>query len=283
MLCNYQYHHVLDILSVNWRAPNVKPLSQLINLAISSLKYRRISQDKTFDTILWSLVLAFEQSFVDGRRTSFRPQWFILLLLIVVGEEPTYVTRAHCLSTNLTLVLFNSSETLCSKRHKTLSPPEHLTAEMGGKRGANALQNEISSVRRSKRFRPGIEQKLDADEEIHDERDLSPEVALRNKEELRNRAKGSGRSKEGEKEEQLTLKNNELTCQGDIYVDNPLAREGRKEEEEVISGKASSRGNIKDETSDQAMPLAARTPGLRMCIGAHVSAAKGVFAPGLYR
>jgi AP endonuclease-1 len=147
---------------------------------------------------------------------------------------------------------------------------------MGGKRGANALQNEISSVRRSKRFRPGIEQKLDADEEIHDERDLSPEVALRNKEELRNRAKGSGRSKEGEKEEQLTLKNNELTCQGDIYVDNPLAREGRKEEEEVISGKASSRGNTKDETSDQAMPLAARTPGLRMCIGAHVSAAKGV-------
>jgi AP endonuclease 1 len=158
---------------------------------------------------------------------------------------------------------------------------------MGGKRGANALQNEISSVRRSKRFRSGIEQKLDAEEEIHDERDLSP---LRNKEELRNKAcstdakfKGPGRSKEGEKEEQLTLKNNELTCQGDTYVDNPLVREERKEEEEVISGKASSRGNTKDETGDQAMPLAARTPGLRMFVGAHVSAAKGVFAPGPYR
>jgi AP endonuclease 1 len=154
---------------------------------------------------------------------------------------------------------------------------------MGGKRGANALETEISPARRSKRSRSGIEQKLDYQKEIHDGRGLSSKTVLRSTGKLQNgtcstdaKLKGSGISKEAEEEQHLKpeRKPQKLACQGVRDVDNPLVQK-EEEDEEVVSGKTSRRSKAKEETSDQAMPLAARTPGLRMFVGAHVSAAKG--------
>lgn len=155
---------------------------------------------------------------------------------------------------------------------------------MGGKRGANALESEISPVRRSKRSRSGIEQKLDPEKEIQDGRGLSSKTVLRSTGKLQNgtystdaKLKGSGTSKEVEGEPQHLKPERKLqksACPGDRDVDNPLVQK-EEQAEEVISGKASRRSKTKEETSDQAMPLAVRTPGLQMFVGAHVSAAKG--------
>ena len=54
-----------------------------------------------------------------------------------------------------------------------------------------------------------------------------------------------------------------------------VEKEGNPESTPVVTGKVSRKRKTKEEKEAEAMPLRARTPGLRMFVGAHVSAAKG--------
>ncbi|KAK5676181.1 DNA-(apurinic or apyrimidinic site) lyase [Elasticomyces elasticus] len=58
---------------------------------------------------------------------------------------------------------------------------------------------------------------------------------------------------------------------------NGAKTEAKSETTAAVTGKTSKKRKTKEEKEAEAMPLRARTPGLRMLVGAHVSAAKGVF------
>ncbi|KAJ9315143.1 hypothetical protein DTO271D3_4596 [Paecilomyces variotii] len=63
----------------------------------------------------------------------------------------------------------------------------------------------------------------------------------------------------------------------DAEIDEEVKEEEEEEEQEIIVKKTVKRKRkTKEEKEAEAMPLAARTQGLRMFVGAHVSAAKGV-------
>lgn len=59
--------------------------------------------------------------------------------------------------------------------------------------------------------------------------------------------------------------------------ENGIEREGKPESMTVVTGKTSKKRKTKEEKEAEAMPLRARTQGLRMLVGAHVSAAKGQY------
>ena len=56
---------------------------------------------------------------------------------------------------------------------------------------------------------------------------------------------------------------------------NSVKTEAKSEATAAVTGKTSKKRKTKEDKEAEAMPLRARTPGLRMLIGAHVSAAKG--------
>ncbi|KAF4257514.1 hypothetical protein KXW98_006654 [Aspergillus fumigatus] len=55
------------------------------------------------------------------------------------------------------------------------------------------------------------------------------------------------------------------------------AKPDNADETTTVTGKISRKRKTKGEKEIEMLPLRARTPGVRMCVGAHVSAAKGVF------
>lgn len=58
---------------------------------------------------------------------------------------------------------------------------------------------------------------------------------------------------------------------------NGAKTEAKSETTAAVTGKTSKKRKTKEEKEAEAMPLRARTPGVRMLVGAHVSAAKGEF------
>lgn len=58
---------------------------------------------------------------------------------------------------------------------------------------------------------------------------------------------------------------------------NGAKTESKSETTAAVTDKTSKKRKTKEEKEAEAMPLRARTPGLRMLVGAHVSAAKGEF------
>lgn len=59
--------------------------------------------------------------------------------------------------------------------------------------------------------------------------------------------------------------------------ENGVEKEGKPESTTVVTGKTSKKRKTKEEKEAEAMPLRVRTQGLRMFVGAHVSAAKGQY------
>lgn len=57
-------------------------------------------------------------------------------------------------------------------------------------------------------------------------------------------------------------------------VDDGVAKEEDVDEKPTVKAKATRKRKTKEEV--EMVPLRARTQGLRMCVGAHVSAAKGL-------
>jgi AP endonuclease-1 len=57
--------------------------------------------------------------------------------------------------------------------------------------------------------------------------------------------------------------------------DKGIKEEVQFEEEEIIAAKSTKKRKTKAEKETEMLPLAARTKGLQMFVGAHVSAAKG--------
>lgn len=68
-----------------------------------------------------------------------------------------------------------------------------------------------------------------------------------------------------------------------IAADKGIKEEVESEEEEIIVSKSTKKRKTKAVKEAEMLPLAARTKGLQMFVGAHVSAAKGWSIPFKYR
>ena len=154
---------------------------------------------------------------------------------------------------------------------------EPITAPKGGhKRNLSNGTPENSPLRRTKRQKSRVNLKeASSSEDSEPEDKATPEKASRTK-----------------KTQVSSIKKEETDNAATETTKGVNGDQGLKEEDEDSSskpqGKASStpakqtkpakRGKkTKEEKDAEAMPLAPRTPGLRMFVGAHVSAAKGKY------
>ncbi|KAB8206726.1 xylose isomerase-like protein [Aspergillus parasiticus] len=68
----------------------------------------------------------------------------------------------------------------------------------------------------------------------------------------------------------------EVTVKAELDQESPIKHE-EADDKTTVTGTVSKKRKTKKEKESEMVPLRARTQGLRMCVGAHVSAAKGVF------
>ncbi|GIC88297.1 DNA-(apurinic or apyrimidinic site) lyase APN1 [Aspergillus udagawae] len=142
------------------------------------------------------------------------------------------------------------------------------------KRDIDELQEQSSPLRRSKRFKstealkaspaPGQSEIIDGPSAI-DLRQKKPAVSPKGR-----RSQPSVSIKE-EVEEKLEIPINTKADKGS------QAAPEKADETTTVTGKISRKRKTKQEKEIEMLPLRARTQGVRMCVGAHVSAAKGVF------
>lgn len=88
------------------------------------------------------------------------------------------------------------------------------------------------------------------------------------------KAEVSSSVKSDKKERSTRKKASYVDQDTDSNIDEEV-KEEEEEKETVIKSKVKRKKKTKEEKVGEAMPLAARTQGLRMFVGAHVSAAKG--------
>lgn len=165
-----------------------------------------------------------------------------------------------------------------------------------GKRGVEEAAEGGSPLRKSKRSRtaqtsdlPAPTSTADAKETIPDEDKDKINGTSPVEDDTGKAPRGRGQKKTksvAEKAEVSTSvksdKRERSTRKKASYVDqdtdSDIDKEVKEEEEEkeiAIKSKVKRKKKTKEEKESEAMPLAARTQGLRMFVGAHVSAAKG--------
>ncbi|KAI9926914.1 hypothetical protein ASPWEDRAFT_121238 [Aspergillus wentii DTO 134E9] len=139
------------------------------------------------------------------------------------------------------------------------------------KRNIDEPTSQTSPVRRSKRVKPTEEKQPSEDlkEEEEEEEEEGNGVQSPPKKTPASKSKqGSSVKKEEEDDDEEETKPPANTKQG---------KEKKPAASKATPKAATKRGKTKEEKEAEAMPLKPRTQGLRMLVGAHVSAAKGVF------
>jgi AP endonuclease-1 len=151
--------------------------------------------------------------------------------------------------------------------------PQSVPDSKGHKRNLSSGTADASPVRRSKRQRSTInlkEQSSSDESEGEDDKKVTP-------------AKTKQTKKTGTPSSTKKIESPEAKAVSDVKSVYKEPTEVKAEDETVASTqKAKStpakRGKkTKEQKESEAMPLAPRTQGLKMFVGAHVSAAKGVF------
>ncbi|PYI11388.1 AP endonuclease [Aspergillus sclerotiicarbonarius CBS 121057] len=136
----------------------------------------------------------------------------------------------------------------------------------GAKRKPDETQEQSSPLRRSKRAKPVVTQSPSGKSTT---RAASTRSAAESPKATPRKSRGDKASvKEEVKEEE------EVSAEAEV-VDEGVAKDEAVDEKPTVKAKATRKRKTKDEV--EMVPLRARTQGLRMCVGAHVSAAKGVF------
>jgi AP endonuclease 1 len=134
------------------------------------------------------------------------------------------------------------------------------------KRSLDESQDDTVSPRRTKRVRSSVDYRIS--------KSPSPVEASESRKpakQLSENTKAKRTAKEIKAEEPYTEQDSKTTSY-------ELKEEvGVKEEEEIITAKSTTKRKTKGERETEMSPLATRTKGLQMFVGAHVSAAKGSF------
>ncbi|KAL1966918.1 hypothetical protein VTN77DRAFT_3662 [Rasamsonia byssochlamydoides] len=178
-----------------------------------------------------------------------------------------------------------------TRRISAAAPEPSSSINGSKKRDIDDKQGASSPLRRSKRVKPGADLSLptaSSDEDkskstVEDSRE-STESPKRSKRKTKKLTETQVKVEEEELSRSVKSKRTQRTSlKKSSYADNDtedlvVADEVEEEEEEEIitKKKVSRKRKITEETEVEMTPLAARTQGLRMFVGAHVSAAKGV-------
>ncbi|PWY78249.1 AP endonuclease [Aspergillus heteromorphus CBS 117.55] len=128
---------------------------------------------------------------------------------------------------------------------------------------------EQTSPRRSKRVKPAVGPKAAPSSSQSKPRAAATKPATKNTKAPARKPRGGGKV--------ISLKGLETVGNNpEEQFDEGEGEESEEADEKpVVKAKAPRKKKTKEEA--EMVPLRARTPGLRMCVGAHVSAAKGVF------
>ncbi|PWY91888.1 AP endonuclease [Aspergillus sclerotioniger CBS 115572] len=145
--------------------------------------------------------------------------------------------------------------------------PPHSPEAGANKRKPDETQEQSSPLRRSKRAKPVATQ--------------SPsDKSTTRTAPTRSAAESPKATPRKPREGKVVSVKKELEEEEEVFVEAEVVDKGVAKEEEVdekpmVKAKATRKRKIKEEV--EMVPLRVRTQGLRMCVGAHVSAAKGVF------
>ncbi|KAJ5414077.1 hypothetical protein N7509_000704 [Penicillium cosmopolitanum] len=153
---------------------------------------------------------------------------------------------------------------------------EPITAPKGGhKRNLSNGTPENSPLRRTKRQKSRVSLK-----EASSEEESEPEVKPKASRAKKLPARSSVKKEEADDTEPPTaIKSNGGDQAPKVEEEEPISKpKAKAANTPAKKATPAKRGKkTKEEKDAEAMPLAPRTPGLRMFVGAHVSAAKGVF------
>ena len=146
---------------------------------------------------------------------------------------------------------------------------QEIAETKGHKRNLSSGTTDASPVRRSKRQRSSANLKeLSSSEESEAEEDKKPAPA-KSKPAKKTQASAATKKVPAAKKAAPEVK---TVCQEPAEVKTEPEAGEQKPKPAAKRGK-----KAKEDKESETMPLAARTKGLKMFVGAHVSAAKGVF------
>lgn len=158
----------------------------------------------------------------------------------------------------------------------TLDSPAGKSASRGNnKRSVDEAPAPASPVRRSKRFK--------SSDALDGSQNTQSRTSVKGEEVINQSPRSRVSKKKSEKPEGTSLKTEvkeeEEEAELSVDVTSKKAQQDKEKPDEktTVTAKISRKRKTKEEKEIEMQPLAARTTGLRMFVGAHVSAAKGKF------